>query len=231
MAAESSAPAQEGADNVKVAHQRGYEVRGEPRPNCCLQLFSCSCSERGGCCNQYPAQVVVTQDGAVQRVNLIVRAQACCSNADTGVVDSVPPELSSFLAQPDAQRFISELRDIGQLRSTACFEGSRGLVCLFLPCMWPWLWGRIATEVKRWNDALLDWQRRFNAEVLQPRGMLVKTQSHAVQGSKSRHVESWIAFAMNPTESARLANEPHLTGDIKHGDCGGMDETDLVLLP
>jgi hypothetical protein len=222
-------------DGDSVALKRGYEVRGQPAPNCFLQCVSCTACARGGCCRLAPAQVVVTQDGVVQRINLIVRVQGCCSNAGTGLVDSVPPELSPIFSQPDVQRFLYELSDIGQLRSTGCGAFGRCLLCVWLPCMWTWLCNQHTTEVLRWNEALLDWQRRFNAEVLHSKGMAVKTQSYCDvfydQNGKHRSRERWIAVAMNPAEATRLASEPHLMGDIERGGCGGVDEAGLVLHP
>ena len=73
------------------------------------------------------------------------------------------------------------------------------------------------------------------ATALQQRGMAVKTQSHCDvsydKDGKHRHIERWIAFAMNQVEAERLMREPHLTGDVERGSCGGPDEAVLVLHP
>ena len=214
-------------DALKVAHSRGYEVRGEPPVNGCLQCLTCTSCQRGGCSSQAPAQVVVTQDGVVQRVNLLIRVQACVWQEDTGLCDTIPPELEAAVPRDEMWKHLNALSDIGHLRSSAC----RRFWCC-LGC------GVGNAEIVLWNEALVEWQRRFNAEVLQQRGMAVKTQSHCdvqhTKNGKHRVTERWIAFAMNPTEAQRLLREPHLTGDIDRGNYllfQGVDEAGLVLHP
>ena len=239
VAAESGASTRAEGDSrgavLYVAQSRSYDVRGQPPPDCCLQLLTCRACDRGGCCRQSPAQVVVSQDGVVQRINLLLRVQGCCSNEDTGVADTIPPELAYVLSQADLQPWLDELRGIGQLRTSCCRGLCYCLACMWVPCIWPWACRQYAHEILTWNEALADWQRRFNTQLLYPRGMAVKTQSHCDvtydKDGKHRHIERWVAFAMNPTEAQRLMYEPHLTGDVERGSCGGIDEAGLVLHP
>jgi hypothetical protein len=220
---------QAAADPLRVAHLRGYEVRGEKPP------------EASRCCvtrdPDAPSQVIVSQDGVVQRINLIITVSDCCDNAHTGLFDKVPLELADFMAQPEVQRYMQELHSIGELRMAGCCACLRCLVLMWIPCYWPQMGRTRDATLIRWSNALLDWQQRFNAEVLQPRGMLVKTQSHCFctyggKGGKQRHIQRWLAFAMNPSEAARLANEPHMTGDIEPAiGCAGQGEEGLAIHP
>ena len=81
-----------GAESRVVAASRSYEVRGEPHPGCCAQLLSCTCANQGGCCTISPPQVIISHEGVVQRVNLLIRIQGCCSNSGTGMIGTVTPD-------------------------------------------------------------------------------------------------------------------------------------------
>ena len=59
------------------------------------------------------------------------------------------------------------------------------------------------------NQALLDtWLERLNSAHLQPRGMLARYQSLTVPHGTWSTVESWLAIAFTPEDSAQLAAEP-----------------------
>eukprot|EP00958_Prasinococcus_capsulatus_P009350 scaffold910_cov396-Prasinococcus_capsulatus_cf.AAC.71 len=96
-------------------------------------------------------------------------------------------------------------------------------------------------EILRWDAALREWQNSFNKELHQY-GIFVKTQRRMAPQShcqayydkdgKKRHFERWLAIALTPEESNRLALEPHLSGDIENTKCcGGVDEHELCMHP
>lgn len=123
------------------------------------------------------------------------------------------------------------------LRSTMCKDICCVLcVWAWLPCFWPHCCRKRAAEVVEWNKELVEWQLAFNRQVLEPKGHFVKTQSHCDvtydKNGKHRYIERWISFALNPEESERLRNEPHITGDIEDTTCcKGYDEKELCLHP
>ena len=94
-----------------VAQHRSYEVRGAPVSSG-QQCLSCTCCLRGGCCSQAPAQIVITQDGMVQRVNLIIHARGCCSTTSSGLADTLPSKLLQSVSADELQPWMRELTRI-----------------------------------------------------------------------------------------------------------------------
>jgi len=127
------------------------------------------------------------------------------------------------------RKYLSMSKMPGCLLSMLLFILTLGLCCK-----------RMCNERKRhlseWDTAMRKWQADFNEE-LNPLGMSVKTQSNCVvtrggNGEKQRHIERWFAFALTPEEGEKLAQEPHLKGDIEdHTCCGGVNENDLCMHP
>ena len=77
-------------------------------------------------------------------------------------------------------------------------SGCGGVLCILqilLPICWPFVCGsngwcaKNKREVMAWNAELLSWQRRFNEQVLVPKGMFVKTKSRCdvYYNGKMRH--------------------------------------------
>ena len=161
-----------------IAAHRNYEVRGQPHAGCFAQCFSCTCNDRGGCCRQAPAQIIVTQDGAIQRINLIIHVQAACDNSRTGLADQLPPELLERLSAAELQPWLDDLQRVNRIRHPGCAVCWGCFFCAFVPCIWMYCCRQYHDEVIGWNDALVEWQKRMNAELLAPKGMLIKTQSH-----------------------------------------------------
>lgn len=131
----------------------------------------------------------------------------------------------------------SKMKTASSGRTSACCEVA---VCLavssFAPCFIYCMCTQAKAEVEQWNQQLLQWQNDFNAEVLMPKGVFAKSQSkctvtYGPKGEKQRHAERWFAFSLTPDETQKLQGEPHLTGDIETGCCGGVDERELCIHP
>ena len=95
-----------------------------------------------------------------------------------------------------------------------------------IPLFWPLMPGycrQYIKEIKTWDKLMREWQDDFNREVLRPRGMFIKTQSHCVRTSGagpddpgSRSVSRWFAIALTEEDSVKLQGEPHITGSTDH---------------
>mmetsp|Transcript_18210 Transcript_18210/g.28259 ORF Transcript_18210/g.28259 Transcript_18210/m.28259 type:complete len:105 (-) Transcript_18210:220-534(-) len=82
---------------------------------------------------------------------------------------------------------------------------------------------------QNYYSSLFQWQRDFNAEVLEPRGMLCKTKAYAFMihtgdGKQQRVVVKWISIAFSPDEVAALKVEPHVSGAVGCCCCDCNDE-------
>ena len=204
LAAESSARPLPGDDTELFADaaSRRFDVRGAPRA----------------------AQVVVYLGKEVQRINLIIEPPGYFNKDDSGIVKApLPPELLAVVSEVELRPWLDELAGIGRLLNTACVDGCCVLGCALLPCLWYCMWRLQARLTLRWNDALLDWQRRMNEQLMTPRGMMVKTQSHCQlmrYGDDVEYpVERWLTVAMHPAEAVLLSREPHTTGDKERPCC------------
>ena len=180
-----------------IAANRNYEVRGQPHADCFTQCFSCTCNDRGGCCRQAPAQIIVTQDGAIQRINLIIYIQGAFSNSQTGLADQLPPELLERLSAAELQPWMDELRHVNEIRHPRCAVCWGCIFCAFLPCIWMYCCQQYNGEVLRWNDALVDWQKRMNDQLLIPKGMFIKTQSHCKPYYDKVHIHSTLHHTLH----------------------------------
>lgn len=213
---------------------RQGEVRG--RHKSCWE--SCkTCCGRGGCCRQAPAKFVLQEEnGKILRVNLLVSVRGCCSNDSAGL-DDEPPEIifERGLEQLEFMSWMEKLHRISSLRPTVCSDVCTCFSLALFPCFWPRCFKRSGDKVRKWNAALLQWQRDFNHEVLGPLGMFCKTQSRCDvtydKNGKHRYIERWIAFAVTPEEIAMLQDEPHLIGDVETGCCGCANEHELCIHP
>ncbi|CAD7947428.1 unnamed protein product [Amoebophrya sp. A120] len=95
-------------------------------------------------------------------------------------------------------------------------------------------------RVKAWDQDLRKWQLEFN-KAISPFGLFVKTQTHCWvtisydgdgRPQKNRHFRRWIALALTPEQSALLAGEPHISGDVEVDlCCGGVNELALSMHP
>eukprot|EP00392_Amoebophrya_sp_AT5.2_P011504 g11583.t1 len=90
-------------------------------------------------------------------------------------------------------------------------------------------------EVLAWDQALRQWQNEFS-EKLKRYGLFVKTKSFCYvtysDNGRQRHFTRWITIALNAGESRKLAQEPHLSGDIENCEmCGRVNEHELCAHP
>ncbi|CAD7947426.1 unnamed protein product [Amoebophrya sp. A120] len=111
------------------------------------------------------------------------------------------------------------------------------LLLCFTCCL---AWRIRANKVKQWDKDLRKWQFDFN-QALAPFGLFAKTQTFAWmtlytdgdgQLQRGRITRRWIALALTPEQSQRLAMEPHISGDVAIGTwCSGLNELELCMHP
>eukprot|EP00392_Amoebophrya_sp_AT5.2_P007083 g7097.t1 len=144
---------------------------------------------------------------------------------------------SEFFAVPNGKLFT----DV-QKKHTPCgwfvmipYTVLGSLICFLTGCCCGYgcKWDR--KRVLAWDAALRQWQNEFS-EKLRPYGLFVKTKSFyfVIAGEqRSLHFTRWLAIALSAEESRKLAQEPHLSGDIDHSCeiCGGVNEHELCAHP
>jgi hypothetical protein len=78
---------------------------------------------------------------------------------------------------------------------------------LFLPCLClPTLWIIIRSFFH--DRKLRKWLQDINEELFLPRGMMAKVQTVYMSIRGNLQITSWLAIAMNPSESDKLKREP-----------------------
>ena len=80
------------------------------------------------------------------------------------------------------------------------------------------------------DDALRKWQADFNKEVLEPKGMSIKSQSKVRAHGGDEQKERWFFIALNNEEATKLKAEEHILGAAYPiGVCvsSGMHEKDF----
>lgn len=194
-----------------------------------------NCCARGGCCRQAPPKIIPGPDGKAVRVNLLFDL-GCCDHGK-GVTDILPGELfANGLREAVVADWLAKLPAINSKRPTKC-GGCMSCFFTFLVCpCFIGQWCRAqAKNVKAWDDDMRFWQEQFNKIELERINHYIKTQSRCDvtydKDGKKRHIERWIAIALNAEESAKLKAEPHMVGDIETGCCGGPNETECCMHP
>ena len=205
-----------------------------------------ACCEQGGCFSQAPKRVIKNPDGTTLRVNVLYTPVGCF-DIHPGLSDEDIKQVPEQLAMKGLERSMwnhwvtRELMKVQELREP---PGPAILCCIFcFPCVLmslPCIGGSLAKKnndmLRKWDDAMRKWLCDLNSQVLEPYGIWAKTQSHCHlvhkrDGKKEKRTERWIAFAFTPEEIDKLKQEPHLTGHIEKGGCGGPVESDFCMHP
>ena len=193
----------------------------------------CSTCNQGGALSLAPKEVIKGEaNGEDVRFNMLYRTFACFA-PNTGFFDKQYGRLKDALAVKGVDPglvdfwFRDRLADAQGKTQICC---PRSLACAF-PLVWFMLPLLMQLELKRvisWDQALRSWQEDFNREVLEPKGMFLKTQSncrmHRIKqqnGSyrERKYTARWFAIALTEEESEKLKSEPHITGHAGHVAC------------
>ena len=179
-------------------------------------------------------------------MNLLVSNRECCGSSK-GLIDDLPPDL--FVRGLENERaaiedyFRVKLPVVNAGNSSYC--ASLSCVIGLLPVIWiPGVLCAICScakaEHQAWDTKLRQWADALNRNILFRYGMLIKPQSRCDAvwvfdgngGHKERYIERWMAIALTPEESAKLASEPHLIGDIEDCTCcSGSNEYSYIMHP
>ncbi|CAM9692889.1 unnamed protein product [Discosporangium mesarthrocarpum] len=200
-----------------------------------------NCSSQGECCSIPPPRVETDDNGVQTRVNLMYEPQTCCGTSmglSKEDVEMVPEQLRvKGLADVEWRTWTGPLKlgAVQRLRSGVCTD----IEMCFSAVLMPWLMFELCADnrnsVMAWDEALRKWQKDFNEVALEKHGIFVKTQSICIitnkRKSSSRHKFRWLEFALTPDEIEKLRAEPHLTGDIRTGCCGEVNETECCMHP
>jgi len=185
-------------------------------------------------------------NGRLTRMNLGLERTKCF-----GIGAGVAPALGAKTIPRDLENFMSssewEEIFIDGLNAVSAVTFSSGACVPFLTylcgnlftamlCL-PYFSARQAAMFKRYDVALRQWEIDANVR-LNVKGICVKPQSNCWVwrnpggGGKQRHIECWISIAVDPSESAALALEPYLFGDIADYSCyGGANEAEFCTHP
>ena len=196
-----------------------------------------NCCAPGGCCVDMPSRKLFNPQGEMVRVNIPYAIMECCGPGK-GVMpkDSmVPPELAARgLTQQQWEYWTGQLWEAQKYRSGCCCCCCHLLCCICLPCFTPCFCQKKREEVENWSRELFNWQNRFNADVGRL-GIFVKTRSicrvYYDKDGKKRDVTRWLSFSFEPRDIHMLQSEPHLSGDIESGCCGGPSERECPMHP
>lgn len=218
----------------------------KPRPNLCREPRKAPEHElKTGCCgpcSSKPPRDQRGQSGETVRVNVDYSIQGCCGQSPPFIpydMENIPYQLyNAGVTDQEWTEFVKRLVQVNSMRKGACRIQCllRCLSLIFLPCLIPSACQSCAREIAAWDKELRKWQDDFNNEVLIRQGCFVKTKSNCwvtynQKGEKQRHIDRWIAFALTPAESELLKYEPHITGDIEKGCCGGVNEETCCIHP
>lgn len=214
---------------------------------CCCDHHYCDCWDcrpRGA-----PPEVFYSdEDREPSRLNLVLFTSDVGFNKPTGLYGDdrkyVPALLEEKgVTQKDWDLWVGEKLkdDVMSHRHGCCYNVFCHVVpCYLTPCLaccWNVWYG---SEVQEWDQALRDWTQEFNREVLDAKGIFLKTQSNAFfrtnkQGSMwrgRRVVTRWLAFSLTTRDKHRLYDEPHLKGDIDNSQCCcAIEEGQLSMHP
>ena len=215
-----------------------YDARtGARRRRSALALFGCVGDD-------VVVGRVKIRDGCVTRVNLSLERARCfgVGSGVGGALSVVPRDLEARVSPSEwTEVFVEGL----ERASAAAFRGGFfrtaveylvGLALsggLCLPC----LSSRQRAVWQRYDAALRAWMVEANAR-LNPKGIHVKPQSNCWVwrnpggGGKQRHIETWIAIAVEEAEIEELKGEPFLFGDVAdYSWYGGPNESDFITHP
>ena len=199
---------------------------------------------QGGAFSLTPPKIQKNEQGEVVRINLAYY----CSGFKTVPkavkdkdLEKVLPELEKMnLDRSVIELWFSEkIGDVQQYGMTAYSnEASFILTCLFpcvlIPKLFPASQRKEFERYKNWDDALRKWQADFNKEVLEPKGMFIKSQSKTRAHGGDEQKERWFSIALNNEEATKLKAEEHILGAAYPiGVCvsSGMHEKDFCCHP
>ena len=180
---------------------------------------------------------ILFYDGGLKRIHEVVRPK----DLETILVELQKKSLDRSVIQ----RWFSEekLWEVQQYRKKPPPPSNQDCVkdlflCLilpFCPCILcapppPGKQRAMFERVKKWDDALRKWQADFNKEVLEPKGMFIKSQSKVRAHGGDEQKERWFFIALNNEEATKLKAEEHILGAAYPiGVCvsSGMHEKDF----
>lgn len=200
------------------------------------------------CCNTSHEDKRIERDenGFIVRLNLAFYTEGYCGPCqplDEAEMSHVPTELfERGISEMQWLEWVQKLREVNNLRSGAfaCSCLCWWSCVLSCPCLWSYLCKSAKEYVMAWNEKLLAWQNNFNSQVLENKDIFIKTRSYsfstysqtAESGTqRQRHAIRWFAIALTPGEILKLKEEPHLTGEIDEGCCGGPNEYECCIHP
>jgi len=193
-----------------------------------------------GCCTSSPPRDQRGAHGESVQVNLTFYIQGCFGPSPpfNGYdMKNIPYQLyNAGVSDSEWLKRVGMLQQVNNMRLGCCNVSCCLDIFLVIFCACKYACKRCAAHIRVWNDALLKWQNDFNNEVLLRQGCFIKTRSNCwvtynEKGEKQRHIDRWIAIALTPEQSVILRNEPHLTGDIEAGCCGGVNEHECCVHP
>ena len=208
-----------------------------------------NCCSQGGCCRQSPPPFHEDEHGQVDRANLLYY-NCGCYTFHQGYKSRELQRVLDALAQKGLDPGLVEswfthrkLLEAQRRTRKCCPDAFFGLATLLVPIFWcfiPYLCREHARDVKEWDGWMREWQDDFNKEVLEPRGMFIKTQSRCVvkitrdrngRQRRTRHIEKWFAITMTEEASSKLKSEAHIEGDTQPVACcvSDLHESELCM--
>eukprot|EP01135_Chromosphaera_perkinsii_P002890 Nk52_evm1s230 gene=Nk52_evmTU1s230 len=196
-----------------------------------------------GCCQSYASRMQKEGDRYVFKWD--PRRCCCCSKAD--IVLECPDELiEKGLSEGQFNEWVNIRlnREINAMLPSMCADTTVGL----LTCGIWWCNGRFrdnksmqmicscqcccpgsgACDPSPGLEAITQWQKDFNDQVLRELGLGVRTFSNVFYTSDGKNtrrvVESLLVFALNSQEAAVMEGMPHLTGSV--GGCCNLEKPD-----
>lgn len=196
-----------------------------------------NCCAPGGCCVGSPSRKLFNSQGELVRVNVPYVPLGWCGPSK-GVLRKdlvVPRELAARgLTQERWEYWIDQLSEAQKHRASCCCTCISRYTCILLPCFASCICSKYKEQVEDWSRELFDWQVRFNSE-LAKLGIFVKTKSvcFVYRDLKGNHRNRfrWLAFSFEQADTQMLQNEPHMSGDVVTGCCGGPSEWNCPMHP
>eukprot|EP00960_Hanusia_phi_P067367 766612-Hanusia_phi.AAC.5 len=191
-----------------------------------------------------PPPKLIYRDGKPVRANLLWQPTKWISTPGNGILVPIPGEIfQAGLKQADFEAMLKELEEIRRQQESGCSQCAAASMCfvcagtfVLLPCAYYFQRMRTKQRVVKYDQDLRRWQEEMNLRYLQAQGCYVKSQSCArrvgVGDHSRREIEHWIAIALTPEESQRLASEPHVFGQVLDlSCCYGVKEEDMCMHP
>lgn len=212
-------------------------------------------SPRGGCCQPggtcgppiHPRQDLAS-DGTVAILRVPFSDTGFCSTSapfSANNMTTCPSQIKQAgVTDGEWNEWVEKLKDqVNALKPARCgFKHwtQNVTVVLTLLLAGPLVCAKRKTTFMAWDAAFREWQRDFNQQVLEPKGIFCKSQSmcwvrrgfRANTTRTHRRCHRWVAFAFGDDAIQRLKSLPHLEGNIENfGCCNGIDENECCMHP